>query len=606
MSTPAKLADIAEALEMMRDGVQGWLDRQTGNVVLLTEEELLAAEHGDEDRPAWMDDDETPRLILADEDAGGGRFVLLPDAFELDDWSTMAEFARSWEDHERAAALDDAIRGKGAFRRFRDCIHEFGIEQAWYAFQREAYRDVARQWCADHDVEPTDDDAADGDPLPADDGRENPDDDMPDRREVAEQILRIARIDPALREALAERFGIDPEKIGSDDRPPEPGDELAWCLAGLAAVGRATRHLDTPRMQSVDAAVAYFGDDELDYYLHVDRDPAVVVAYCLWGLLDDRSAPAEPAPADGFLSSEDLTEPLRQAWRALMASRPRLYRLKKVDRDGRHVTLKDVFTSRSVTVCDPSLAEPESVGGLVAARVYTVADVTLAAPAGPAVPKALAKTVMSLLEAREIRSADDLDEHPEQLGRLWGWIEMMEGVDETAPLLVNLDGEPFSALQAHFTLTDPSAFRSALAERDDIDVYEAPDEFVWVRRTGHAAEKLGGPVNLVHFRISKGRLRADANSRERMALLRQWLEAIDGVTLDRTEERPPEEYLERYQPELFDGIRGRSHGPWPFGAGADPLDDDPPPAPAKPTRKVGRNEPCPCGSGKKYEKCCGR
>ena len=22
-------------------------------------------------------------------------------------------------------------------------------------------------------------------------------------------------------------------------------------------------------------------------------------------------------------------------------------------------------------------------------------------------------------------------------------------------------------------------------------------------------------------------------------------------------------------------------------------------------RKVGRNEPCPCGSGKKYKKCCG-
>jgi len=23
------------------------------------------------------------------------------------------------------------------------------------------------------------------------------------------------------------------------------------------------------------------------------------------------------------------------------------------------------------------------------------------------------------------------------------------------------------------------------------------------------------------------------------------------------------------------------------------------------SRKVGRNEPCPCGSGKKYKKCCG-
>jgi len=31
------------------------------------------------------------------------------------------------------------------------------------------------------------------------------------------------------------------------------------------------------------------------------------------------------------------------------------------------------------------------------------------------------------------------------------------------------------------------------------------------------------------------------------------------------------------------------------------------PAPVEPhTRKVGRNDPCPCGSGKKYKKCCGR
>ena len=31
-----------------------------------------------------------------------------------------------------------------------------------------------------------------------------------------------------------------------------------------------------------------------------------------------------------------------------------------------------------------------------------------------------------------------------------------------------------------------------------------------------------------------------------------------------------------------------------------------PEAPAKPIQKVGRNEPCPCGSGKKYKNCCGR
>ena len=34
--------------------------------------------------------------------------------------------------------------------------------------------------------------------------------------------------------------------------------------------------------------------------------------------------------------------------------------------------------------------------------------------------------------------------------------------------------------------------------------------------------------------------------------------------------------------------------------------DDPAPAPGPPPRRVGRNDPCPCGSGKKYKRCCGR
>jgi SWIM/SEC-C metal-binding protein len=30
-----------------------------------------------------------------------------------------------------------------------------------------------------------------------------------------------------------------------------------------------------------------------------------------------------------------------------------------------------------------------------------------------------------------------------------------------------------------------------------------------------------------------------------------------------------------------------------------------PPAPAKSATAPGRNDPCPCGSGRKYKKCCG-
>jgi SWIM/SEC-C metal-binding protein len=56
------------------------------------------------------------------------------------------------------------------------------------------------------------------------------------------------------------------------------------------------------------------------------------------------------------------------------------------------------------------------------------------------------------------------------------------------------------------------------------------------------------------------------------------------------------------------------HG-WKFIAGIEP--DKPedisdverllhPPAPARTQVSVGRNDPCPCGSGRKYKKCCGR
>ena len=43
-----------------------------------------------------------------------------------------------------------------------------------------------------------------------------------------------------------------------------------------------------------------------------------------------------------------------------------------------------------------------------------------------------------------------------------------------------------------------------------------------------------------------------------------------------------------------------SNGLWP--------NDDDDRFPDEPVRreKIGRNEPCPCGSGKKYKKCCGQ
>jgi len=44
-------------------------------------------------------------------------------------------------------------------------------------------------------------------------------------------------------------------------------------------------------------------------------------------------------------------------------------------------------------------------------------------------------------------------------------------------------------------------------------------------------------------------------------------------------------------------------------AGLPGADEEPLPPPVKPIHtdtNVGRNDPCPCGSGKKYKKCCAK
>jgi preprotein translocase subunit SecA len=61
-------------------------------------------------------------------------------------------------------------------------------------------------------------------------------------------------------------------------------------------------------------------------------------------------------------------------------------------------------------------------------------------------------------------------------------------------------------------------------------------------------------------------------------------------------------------------IPGLSSRPEPVAAAAAPLvgNNEEPPVPKielpirREVPKVGRNEPCPCGSGKKFKNCCGR
>lgn len=67
-------------------------------------------------------------------------------------WRDMAAFARRHRDVELRERLERAIEGRGAFRRFRDLVHEEGLAQQWDAFSADRQAGRARRWLADEGI----------------------------------------------------------------------------------------------------------------------------------------------------------------------------------------------------------------------------------------------------------------------------------------------------------------------------------------------------------------------------------------------------------------------------------------------------------------------
>jgi hypothetical protein len=46
-----------------------------------------------------------------------------------------------------------AITGRGAFRRFKDGIRQFKVEEAWYTFHRKAIEEETAAWLESQGIE---------------------------------------------------------------------------------------------------------------------------------------------------------------------------------------------------------------------------------------------------------------------------------------------------------------------------------------------------------------------------------------------------------------------------------------------------------------------
>ena len=152
MKISVKLDDIIEGLEFQSDESSSFLDKKTGEVVLMTDYAMRAAE--DEEPLEELDDWERDLVTIAREIiAESGRYIPLPTKYDIDEYSIMENFCVSLDKQEIGDILYDLISGSGAFRRFKDAIYKYGVEDQWYKYRDNALKEIAIEWCRENNIE---------------------------------------------------------------------------------------------------------------------------------------------------------------------------------------------------------------------------------------------------------------------------------------------------------------------------------------------------------------------------------------------------------------------------------------------------------------------
>ncbi len=130
-----RLSDIIDALMSTNQDSVFFFDKKTDKVEWVSDMAMTASEQ-----------QEIYDLL----DAHG--FYRLPTQFEIRDYDIMEEFADTLSG-EKQARLYDALRGRGAFRHFKDTVIRMEIAQKWYDYHDKAYKQKAVEWCEENDID---------------------------------------------------------------------------------------------------------------------------------------------------------------------------------------------------------------------------------------------------------------------------------------------------------------------------------------------------------------------------------------------------------------------------------------------------------------------
>ena len=151
---PVKLKELADEMQSQMNEWTTFLNKKTGEFVPVSDDELRIAEDGEDVGNAFslVEIDEDRVKMAEDILDNSDDYIELPSRFDIDEYDIMERFCESIKNGRDRDALLIAIKGSGAFRRFKEIVRRFGLEDDWYRFKDEAYQELAIEWCNENGI----------------------------------------------------------------------------------------------------------------------------------------------------------------------------------------------------------------------------------------------------------------------------------------------------------------------------------------------------------------------------------------------------------------------------------------------------------------------
>ena len=143
MTVVVSLRDFIGEMQFLSDETHVYIHKSTGELITITNDDIAMTESEErEEGFEWQDEIiQTTKEVLTSDD-----YLELPSKFDIHDYEIMERFSLSIPDENISDDFLGQIRGSGAFGRFKDTIYRYGMEQDWFKFRDESYKEIAISW----------------------------------------------------------------------------------------------------------------------------------------------------------------------------------------------------------------------------------------------------------------------------------------------------------------------------------------------------------------------------------------------------------------------------------------------------------------------------